>query len=378
MYDIQKHAQEKGWDTISFVGRRKVYDDLPCEKFGNKVSFWIHVIVNTLLDRQGYASFFQTKKLIRRIKEECPDVIHLHNLHGYYLNIPLLFHYLTEEYKGKIFWTFHDLWPITGHCPHFAAVKCDKWQSECKKCPNKRLYPISWGLDNSRRNFREKKKVFSSLRHLEIIAPSKWMAEQIEKSFLGSFPIRVIPNGIDLSNFAYSVDVDIFSKYNIPRDKSIILGVASVWDERKGLNDFLQLAEKLSDDYIIVLVGLSIAQIGKLPNNVIGIRRTENRKELACFYSAADVLINPSKEESFSLVTIEAMACGTPVIGIDTSAVRELINDDNGILLHENNCQQYLQAINILQKSNKTRETIRRTVLAYSNKNMVENVLQLY
>lgn len=380
MHDIQKCAKEAGWDTLSLVGRRKVYTDLPCERYGSGVSFWLHVIITTLFDRQGHGSLLHTKRLVARLREENPDVIHLHNLHGYYLHIPTLFKYLKEEYKGKIFWTFHDLWPITGHCPYFVVAECDKWKNECKKCPNKRLYPISWGLDQSRRNFREKRDLFTGLNHLEIVAPSQWVAEQVKESFLKDVPVHVVPNGIDLECFQYTYDESVYEKYNIPKDKKVILGVASVWEKRKGLYDFLELAKSISKEYVVVLVGLSQRQKKKLSGveNIIGIRRTENKKELAMLYSRADVLLNPSKEETFSLVTVEAMACGTPVIGMDTSAVKELINSKNGVLLHDNYVNDYVTAIECLEQTKLDKAVVRDTILKYSEGTMAERIIKLY
>lgn len=380
MHDIQKCAKEAGWDTLSLVGRRKVYSDLPCEKYGSGLAFWIHVMITTLFDRQGHGSLLQTKRLVARLREEEPDVIHLHNLHGYYLHIPTLFKYLKNEYKGKIFWTFHDLWPITGHCPYYVIAGCDKWKTECKKCPNKKVYPISWGLDQSKRNFREKKALFLGLNHLEIITPSKWVAEQVKLSFLHDIPVHVVSNGIDLDVFRYTYDSEVYEKYDIPMDKKVILGVASVWENRKGLDDFLELANNIDEEYVIVLVGLNKRQKKNLSkvHNICGIQRTENRKELAALYSRADVLLNPSKEETFSLVTIEAMACGTPVIGMDTSAVKELVKASNGILLHESTVADCIMSIKRLEELDLDKDSIRSTVLHFSQKNMAEEVIDLY
>lgn len=378
MYSIQKKAEESGWDTLSFVGRRKIYRDIPCEKFGNPISFWIHVAITTLFDRHGYGSILQTRRMIGRLREENPDVIHLHCIHGYYLHMPTLFRYLRHEYKGRIFWTFHDLWPITGHCPHYVIAECDKWKTECNKCPNKKIYPISWGLDQSRRNFIDKKKLFTALNNLEIVTPSRWMAEQIKQSFLKNLPVHVVSNGIDLNIFQYVEDSRVCEKYSIPPGKKIILGVASVWEPRKGLGDFLELAKHISPEYTIVLVGVSARQKKSLPDNVIGIQKTENKESLAAIYSRANVFLNPSKEESFSLVTIEAMACGTPVIALDTSAVKELVTPRNGVLLHYNDINAYLKAIEYLEKQDFNRNEIRLTVLQYSKENMAEQIIELY
>lgn len=382
MHDIQQAAQQAGYDTLSFVGRRKVYTDLKCEKFGNAVSFWVHVIINTLLDAQGSASYFATRKLIRRLREEKPDIIHLHNLHGYYLNLSLLFRYLYFEFDGKIYWTFHDCWPFTGHCPYFVMVGCDKWKNGCYHCPQKKQYPISFGLDASVRNYKRKKKLFTAPERLVIITPSQWMKGLIEESFFQGKRVEVVHNGIDCTIFYPRKDVaqinSVLHKYHIPAQKKILLGVASIWEKRKGLDLFTRLSNMITQDYIIVLVGLTRKQIQKMPENIVGIERMENREELALLYSASHVFVNPSIEESFSMVTVEAMACGTPVIALDTSAVKELVNTESGIILHDNKPEQYLAAIAHIEDMEMKRERIAERAGNYSKERMAKSVLQLY
>lgn len=378
MRQIQIEAQKQGYETISFYGRRKGYTDLPCEKFGSFVGFWSHVIWNTITDKQGLFSYFVTKKMVKRLKEECPDIIHLHNLHGYYLNYPLLFRYLKEEFKGKIIWTFHDCWPVTGHCPHFVIAKCEQWKTQCTKCPNKGVYPISWFMDSSKSNYILKKELFSGFENMTIVCPSVWMQDIVKQSFLRDTKSVVVSNGIDLDVFYPRKTEGTLKKYKIPRNKKVILGVAGIWEERKGLGVFINLAKELDEDYVIVLVGLNKAQTKKMLPNMLGIERTENKDELAEIYSRADVFLNPSEEESFSLVTIEAMACGTPVVALDSSAVKELVNVENGIVLHEPGIEDYLQAISICEEKKVLAKDISKSVQKYSTKSMAEAVLKLY
>ena len=334
MGDIQRKANDNGFETISFYGRRKGFKDLKCEKIGNPISFWIHVFINTIFDKQGYGSYFYTKKLVKRLRQENPDIIHLHNIHGYYLNIPVLFKYLKKEYKGKLFWTFHDCWPFTGHCPYFTAVSCNKWQKQCLNCPNKKNYPISLFKDNSYNNYLEKKKLFTNLNNLTIITPSDWLNRLVKKSFLKDYNVITVNNGIDLNIFKPTIDNSIKLKYNIPDNKKILLGVASVWEERKGLNDFLNLSRQLSNEYVIILVGLTKKQIRSISKykNVIGIERTENQLELVKLYSIAYCFLNLTHEDNYPTVNLEAIACGTPVICYDTGGCSEQINDNNGML----------------------------------------------
>lgn len=388
MHDIQREADISGMETLSIVGRRHVYTDVPCVKFGNAVSFWIHVIWTTLTDRHGLEpvlSVIYTGKMVRRIREANPDIIHLHNIHGYYLHYPTLMKYLTYEYKGKIIWTFHDLWPTTGHCPHYIAVNCNKWMTGCNHCPNKKRYPVSLGLDASRKNYETKKELFTLLSNLTITVPSEWMASQVKQSFMGKYPVEVIHNGIDTAVFDYNrliadsgIESNISADETAWSDKKILLSVASIWDERKGLKDLVALSDKLSDDYVMVIVGLSKQQINRLPKGVIGITRTENIDELVSLYSRANIFINPSLEESFSLVTVEALSCGCPCIVLDTSAVAELVNDDNGVVLHSHKPEDYLDAIKSIENRGYTRESVRATALKYDNKYMLEGYMRLY
>ena len=388
MHDIQREADISGMETLSIVGRRHVYTDVPCVKFGNALSFWIHVIWTTLTDRHGLEpvlSVIYTRKMVRRIREANPDIIHLHNIHGYYLHYPTLMKYLAYEYKGKIIWTFHDLWPITGHCAYYSAVNCKKWMTGCNHCPNKKRYPVSLGLDGSRKNYETKKELFTLLSNLTITVPSEWMASQVKQSFMGKYPVEVIHNGIDTVVFDYNrLAVDSYTESSrcVGKtswyDKKILLSVASIWDERKGLKDLVALSDKLSDDYVMVIVGLSKHQISRLPKGVIGITRTENIDELVSLYSRAHIFINPSLEESFSLVTVEALSCGCPCIVLDTSAVAELVNDDNGVVLYSHKPEDYLDAIKSIENRGYSRESVRATALKYDNKYMLEGYMRLY
>lgn len=400
---IQEAADREGFETLSVVGRRAPFPDRNCVRIGGPASFWMHVAATTLFDRHGFGSYFATKKILDRIRTEDPDIIHLHNLHGYYLYLPLLFRYLKNEYRGKTYWTFHDCWPFTGHCAFYTAAGCDKWKTGCGNCPNKKQYPVSLFLDGSKRNYRDKKRMFTSLKDLTILVPSEWMERQVRESFMGKYPVRVVPNGVDLEVFRPGVDQEDLSgiikaeaererkklcrKYGLDAEKKHIIGAASVWDERKGLGDFEKLAAALQKEcepadksrgYEILLVGLSPAQIRKLPKGIIGIRRTDDREELAKLYALSDIFINPSLEESFSLVTVEAIACGTPAIVLDTSAVAELVNEENGIVLHEHEPEDYLKAIRQLEGRKLSREQIAKTARRYDAGIYGRKVLDLY
>lgn len=282
-----------------------------------------HGLLSRLTDRQGFYSAAATRRLIRDIRAYAPDVIHLHNLHGYYLHLPTLFSFL-RNYGVPVVWTLHDCWAFTGHCAHYDHAGCDKWKTGCFACPQKGQYPASRLLDNSRKNYADKKKLFSGIPNLTVVTPSHWLAEQVSHSFLQEYPIVPIYNGIDLEVF-HPGEGDIRGKYGLD-GREIVLGVANAWDERKGLSDFIALEPMLSPEYQLVLVGLTAEQKRTLPKQITGILRTDSVAELAQLYSAAEVYVNLSVEETMGLTTVEAMACGTPVVTYDRTAVPEVVD----------------------------------------------------
>lgn len=326
---ISSSLIESGEEAFCIYGRRKGYANIPCRKIGGFFSFWYHVFLTTVFDLHGHGSYFKTKKIVRELKKLNPDIIHLHNIHGYYINYKVLFNYLKNEYQGRVFWTLHDCLPMTGHCAYFSNVSCEKWKTECHDCPNKKMYPTSLLFDRSRKNYQEKKNLFIGVKDLTIITPSIWLQNIVAFSYLKKYPVKTINNGIDLNIFYPRLNDSIFDKYNIPKDKKVLLGVASIWEKRKGLDDFLMLSKLVNDDYVIVLVGLNNKQISKLKQykNIIGIRRTENQDDLASLYSVSFALINPTYEDNYPTVNIEALASGTRVIAYDTGGcVEQAIN----------------------------------------------------
>lgn len=326
---ISSSLIESGEEAFCIYGRRKGYVNIPCKKIGGFFSFWYHVFLTTVFDLHGHGSYFKTKKIVRELKKLNPDIIHLHNIHGYYINYKVLFNYLKNTFQGRVFWTLHDCLPMTGHCAYFSNVSCEKWKTECHDCPNKKMYPTSLLFDRSRKNYQEKKNLFNGVKDLTIITPSVWLQNIVLSSYLKKYPVKTINNGIDLNIFYPRLTDSIFDKYNIPKDKKVLLGVASIWEKRKGLDDFLMLSKLVNDDYVIVLVGLNNKQISKLKQykNIIGIRRTENQDDLASLYSVSFALINPTYEDNYPTVNIEALASGTRVIAYDTGGcVEQAIN----------------------------------------------------
>ena len=342
--DIGLILMNNGHESYIAYGRGNQPSKSNKIKIGNQWDANWHGVVSLLLDRHGFASRKATKQLINKIEELIPDVINLHNIHGYYVNIEILFDYL-KKINIPVVWTFHDCWPFTGHCTHFDSVGCEKWKTQCEKCPKTKLYPKSIELDNSFKNYNDKKQIFNQLDNLHIITPSNWLKSLVKQSFLSKFPVSCIHNGIDLSKFSPVENVEkLIQKWNL-KDKIIVLGVANVWQLSKGLSDFVKLAEVLSDAYQVVLIGLTKKQIAQLPKNIIGIERTESIEELAEYYSLAKVFVNPTYQDNFPTTNIEALACGTPVVTYNTGGSPEAIDKETGIVVEKGNVDELRDAI---------------------------------
>jgi hypothetical protein len=293
MKEIGDLAIDNGWE--SYIAYSKGRDGIKtCRSkmipVGNKLSVAWHGFITRIFDRHGLASNCATKQFIKEIKRIKPDVIHIHNIHGYFLNYKILFNFLAQS-GIPVIWTIHDCWLFTGHCYHYSYIKCNKWQTECNNCPQKKSFPASILVDRSKKNFYDKSKYFNSISKDKflLVTVSNWMKEEVKKSFLKNNNLIVINNGIDLSIFKYYPDNNIKEKYNITQ-KYILLGVASIWSKEKGLDDFIELSKYLNDDEIIVLVGVNDDIMRRLPNNILGIKRTENILELAKLYSGATML----------------------------------------------------------------------------------------
>ena len=321
--DLAKELEKNGHEVKIAYGREKV--PLEYKKYairiGNDLDVKIHGLQSRLFDMAGFGSKKVTQKFIEWIKKYNPDVIHLHNLHGYYINIGILFQYLKKEFRGKIIWTLHDCWAFTGHCAYFDYVRCEEWKKECKRCVQKKEYPKCVGISNSNNNFFKKKQLFTGIDNLIIVTPSQWLADLVKNSFLKEYKVKVIHNGIDTRIFK-KIETNIKSRYNL-KDKKIILGVAAIWDRRKGLDYFIELSNKLDNSYQIVVIGINKEQKQQLPQNIIGILKTSSVKELIEWYSVADIFVNPTLEDNYPTTNLEAIACGTPVITFNTGGSLE-------------------------------------------------------
>lgn len=358
MKEIGALAISKGWESyLAYSRARDGIIDLEGSglvPIGNKADLLFHFLATRLFDAHGLASRWATKKFIRRVREIDPDVIHIHNIHGYFLNYKILFHYLKESGKPVI-WTVHDCWLYTGHCYHYASACCMRWKDGCHHCPQKKAFPKSILLDGSRRNYSDKKETFTSLGDaLTIVTVSKWMSDEMKESFLGSCRFKVIHNGIDLDVFDVTGS-DATSILPEAQGKMIILGVASIWLKEKGVDDFKELAERLGDNEVIVLVGKMDEQQQKsLPESIITINRTSDTRELAALYRSATAFVNPTWQDNYPTVNMEATACGTPVITYKTGGSPEsVVEGQTGFVVEQGDIEGILSALRKIESSDR-------------------------
>lgn len=299
-------------------------------KYANEIAIKMQTLVSRIFGNYGFEAKIATKKLINKLEKINPDVIHIHNIHSHNCNLEILFKYIKKK-NIKVYWTFHDCWTFTGYCTHFDMIGCEKWKTECNNCVQYRYF--SWFFDRSKYLFNKKKQLVLGI-NLTIITPSEWMAGLVKQSFLKDYPIKVINNGIDLNIFKPTKS-NFREKYNL-KDKYIILGVAFGWGKRKGLDIFIELSKRLDNSYQIVLVGTDDNVDKELPQKIISIHRTQNQNELAEIYTAADLFVNPTREENYPTVNMEAIACGTPVVTFNTGGSPEMLDSTCGTVVKKN------------------------------------------
>lgn len=346
--------EANGYECLVAYGRGEAPDGVRSYRIGQDLDVYIHGGMSRITDRHGFYSKRATEEFIDVIEDFKPDIIHLHNAHGYYLNIRVLFEYLKQT-EIRVIWTLHDCWTFTGHCSHFEYIGCMKWMTECNSCEQLNEYPKSVAKDNSKQNYHDKKALFTGLPDCTLVTPSQWLAGRVAQSYMGDYHTVVVNTGIDLTQFhpvkeERRDDNLIFRLRNNLglRNKNVILGVANPWRERKGLIQFVNLSKMLNERCQIVLLGLTDEQLNELPENIIGLSHTDSVEELAALYSMADIYVNLTLEDTFPTTNIEALACGTPVVTFRAGGSAESIDDTCGIAVERNSVQGVVAAIDTI------------------------------
>lgn len=379
MLEIAETAENGGYTAAVCYPQSRDNSRKQKEKdfiIGTRFSRNIHLMLAEITGLNGCFSYFSTLKLLKKLDKLKPDIIHLHNLHNCYINLSLLFKYI-KKHNIKTVWTLHDCWAFTGHCPHFDMIGCDKWKTGCYSCPQYKEYPKSL-FDNSKYMYRLKKKWFTDIKDMTIVTPSEWLASLVKESYLKDYPVKVINNGIDLNVFK-PTESDFREKYAL-ENKYIVLGVAFGWGKRKGLDVFIELAKRLDKGkYKIVLVGTDDNIDKLLPDNIISIHRTQNQTELAEIYTAADVFANPTREENYPTVNMEALACGTPVVTFNTGGSPEMLDETCGAAVaKDDNDAMYNEIIRICEAKPYSMEACIKKAKGFDKNEKFGEYIRLY
>ncbi len=375
--NIGKLVAARGWKSYIAYGRKSIYsEESTLIRIGSSINVYLHAIYSRIFDKHGLASKFATKRFIKKLQIIQPDIVHLHNIHGYYINYKILFNYLIKK-DIPLVWTLHDCWSMTGHCAHFVTAGCDKWRSECNHCPLLSEYPKSIFIDNSRNNYLLKKRLFASPHKVEIVAVSEWVANYARESFLGKHHITVINNGVDLNIFKPCFDIH-FRETIAPLSKKILLGVSVSWTKLKGINEFIELSK--DDRFQVVMVGVDDSLKTILPSNILTISKTESQEELAKYYSNADVLVNPTYADTFPTVNLESLACGTPIVTYKTGGSPEAVSEDTGIVVECGDKARLKYAIEEIVFSNRDyRQACRcRAEKLYNKEDRYQDYIKIY
>ena len=350
---LGKLVIDEGWESYIAYGRADGISESYKIKIGSNVAVYFHGLISRLFDLHGHGSYFATRKLIRDIERIKPDIIHLHDIHGYYINLNILFEYLRKS-TIPIVWTHHDCWAYTGHCGFYSEIGCEKWKTGCHHCPLYKQYPASLFFDRSRKSFEQKRLLFTSLKKVYNVGVSQWICEEIKSSFMNKYPIIRIYNGIDTNIFRPSKEYNksIREKYGLGNG-ILLTAVATAWGERKGLSDYLALRKILDKKYTLVFVGAPESLISTLPKGIVGIKRTDDINDLTKIYSASSIVLNLAGAESFGKTTPEGLACGVPSIVYNCTASPELVDEKTGVIVEKGDIHGVRDAIEIIMSWDK-------------------------
>lgn len=380
--EIGQVAISQGWNSYIAYGRGKPKSQSHLIRIGSDWDMYEHAIESRLFDNHGLASRGVTRNLIQQIKAIRPDVIHLHNIHGYFINYEILFDYLAKS-GIPVVWTLHDCWTFTGHCSHFTIEGCYQWRDgECDHCKFKKSYPTSYVMNRAHRNFLAKKNAFTALENVTMVPVSHWLEGLVKQSFLGCHQVQTINNGINIHTFKPKENRDEVRKKMGIQQPYMLIGVASIWGPNKGIHDFIKLRDALSSElYAIVLVGVDDKLAKTLPNGITVVKRTNSVDELADIYSAADVLVNPTWQDTFPTTNLEALACGTPVVTYHTGGSPESLTSETGMVVEQGDISVLVSAIETIcckGKEHYSAACRQRAIDCYNKEDRYRDYIKLY
>ena len=337
----------------------------------NKLSDLMSHAISRIDGNDGFHYRAFTEKLIKELDEYKPDIIHLHNLHGYYLNVPMLFNYIKEK-NIKIIWTLHDFWPLTGRCA--IPGDCENFLTGCQTCLNKGNYPFAI-FHNEKEMFPKRKELFTSLEDVRVVTPSEYLMNYVKQTHLNKYPNQVINNGIDLDKFFFE-ESDLKEKLGIPQEKKILLSVMLPVSTHKGIEYINKLADELDDKYLILLVGTNpdnfeinpkIKQVPFVP-----------QEELHLYYSIADLFINPTLSDTYPTVDMEAVASGLQILSFDTGGSKEIVTPDVGRIVPRKDYEAFKANIEDMVNHPISKENFFKRRLDFSKDKMIKQYLELY
>lgn len=377
---IHKGLLERGHISSIAYGRGEVVNDPGVYHIGWDWEVKLHVLHTRLFGTVGHGSILGTIQLLKYMDKFKPDVVHFHNIHGYFVNVYMLVDYIRQK-EIPVVWTLHDDWAFTGRCGYF--YECERWKRGCGDCPNLAEYPSTLFLDRSAGEWKRKRKAFCSIQRLVLTPPSQWLADDVRRSFLGDKWIEVVPNGIDTQDTFYPRDRnELRQKIGISQTQPVVLAVAPDFtNERKGGKYVIELANAVEKDNIKVLIVGWKGDTNSLPPNVIALPPTQNQHELAECYSAADVFVITSRGENFPTVVLESLACGTPVVGFKVGGIPEQANGHCGITVTPGDVVELRKGVlRVLSKRDSfVRKSCRKTAVEkYSNQVMIEKYISIY
>ncbi len=373
-YDLVKIQQENGIEPFVACSSTDIKGDNILSMSKGRLWEKINILKTRILGKHGFYNKSDTRRLLRFMDKVKPDIVHLHNIHGHYVNIKMLFKYISKH-NIPVVWTLHDCWAFTGHCPHFEYVGCEKWKTGCHHCAQKKGYPCSWFFDRSKGGYKAKKKLFTSVSKMHIVTPSNWLAGLVKESFLGKYPVTVINNGFDVD--AFKPTPSTLREDLGLSDKFIILGIVSNFNSTKGGQYFLELSKMLKEDEHILLVSVE-EKIENLPQNITTVGRIESAAELSKYYSVADVFVNPTLQDSFSMINVEAMACTTPVVTFRTGGCLETLTDKCGVFADKGSAESLYEGICYVRNNPFSKEACRERGMEFSRENKFKKYIDVY